>query len=69
MDTTTSNPAHEAELRAENAGLRARLEKAEATLRAIRSGERAELVVETNAGPQNFSIRLGRASDVRRFRP
>jgi len=43
-------------LRAENAELRARLEEAEETLRAIRRGEVEALVVETADGPQIFTL-------------
>ena len=43
-------------LRAENALLRARLEEAEATLRAIRAGDVDGLVVESDAAPQIFTL-------------
>ncbi len=55
------------QLRAENAELRARLDEAEETLRAIRSGEVEALVVETADGPQIFTLQgLDAASN--RFR-
>ena len=52
----TSATSSEEQLRAENAELRARLEEAEDTLRAIRSGEVEALVVETADGPQIFML-------------
>ena len=52
--TPASSP--EVQLRAENAALRARLEEAEDTLRAIRCGEVEALVVETAEGPQVFTL-------------
>ena len=52
----TSSTSPEEQLRAENALLRARLEEAEETLRAIRSGEVDSLVVETAEGPQIFTL-------------
>jgi len=52
----TSSPSPEEHLRAENAVLRTRLEEAEETLRAIRSGEVDALVVETDQGPRIFSL-------------
>ncbi|WP_052572980.1 PAS domain S-box protein [Haloferula sp. BvORR071] len=50
-----TTPAEE-ELRAENAELRARLEEAEDTLRAIRQGEVDALIVEGDPGPQVFVL-------------
>jgi len=61
----TSNNSPEQKLRAENAALRARLEEAEDTLRAIRSGEVDSLVVETDAGPQVFSLDTAEAASNR----
>ena len=52
----TSNPSPKEKFRAEHAELRARLEEAEETLRAIRSGEVDALVVETADGPQIFTL-------------
>ena len=52
---TTQSPNEKA-LLAENAELRARLEEAEETLRAIRSGEVDALVVESPTGPQVYSL-------------
>jgi len=52
--TPASSP--EVQLRAENVALRARLEEAEDTLRAIRCGEVEALVVETAEGPQVFTL-------------
>ena len=49
-------PCTDPTLRAENAELRARLEVAEETLRAIRAGEVDALVVEGDAGPQLFTL-------------
>jgi len=63
----TSNPSPEEQLRAENAELRARLEEAEDTLRAIRSGEVEALVVETADGPQIFTLQ-GLDAESNRFR-
>jgi len=57
----------EEQLRAENADLRARLEEAEETLRAIRSGEVEALVVETSEGPQIFTLQ-GLDAESNRFR-
>jgi len=56
MDTMNSTTAAEEQLRAENAELRARLEEAQETLRAIRMGEVDSLVVETEHGPQLFTL-------------
>ncbi len=53
------------QLRAVNADLRARLEEAEDTLRAIRSGEVEALVVETADGPQVFSLASADATSNR----
>jgi len=50
-----SNNSPEAQLRAENADLRARLQEAEEKLHAIRSGEVDSLVAETADGPQIFA--------------
>jgi len=52
----TPAPSGEEQLRAENAELRARLDEAEDTLRAIRGGEVEALVVETADGPQVFTL-------------
>lgn len=51
-----ANESTELSLRAENAELRARLEEAEETLRAIRGGGVDALVVEGDAGPQLFTL-------------
>ncbi len=67
MTTMTSNNSPEAQLRAENAELRARLEKAEERLRAIRSGEGDSLVVKTADGPQIFALQ-GLDAESNRFR-
>ncbi len=56
MTTMAPAPAPDAQLRAENAELRVRLEEAEDTLRAIRRGEVDALVVETADGPQVFTL-------------
>ena len=61
----TSSPSPEAQRRAENADLRARLEEAEETLRAIRSGEVDSLVVETDEGPKIFSFDAAEAASNR----
>ena len=61
----TSNPSPKEKLRAEHAELRARLEEAEETLRAIRSGEVDALVVETAEGPQVFSLDAAQAASNR----
>jgi len=53
MDAKSST---EQVLFAENADLRARLEEAEETLRAIRSGEVDTLIVEGPGGPQIFAL-------------
>jgi len=55
------------QLRAENADLRARLEEAEDTLRAIRTGEVDALIVETADGPQVFTLQ-GLDAESNRFR-
>jgi len=55
----------EEQLRAENAELRVRLEEAEDTLRAIRSGEVDSLVVETADGPHVFSLASADATSNR----
>ncbi len=62
----TSNNSPEAQLRAENAELRARLEEAEEALRTIRSGEVEALVVETADGPQIFALQ-GLDAESNRF--
>jgi PAS domain S-box-containing protein len=54
-------------LQEENAELRARLEDAEETLRAIRAGEVDALVVESDAGPQVFILESSDA-EANRFR-
>lgn len=54
-------------LLAENAELRTRLENAEETLRAIRSGEIDALVVETRTGPKIFTLQ-GQDAELNRFR-
>ncbi|MGZ4995058.1 MAG: hypothetical protein ACXV79_12950, partial [Methylobacter sp.] len=54
-------------LLAENAKLRARLDEAEETLRAIRNGEIDALVVETPAGSQVFTLQ-GQDAELNRFR-
>jgi len=64
---TTVTPAPEERLRAENAELRTRLEQAEETLRAIRSGEVDALIVETVDGPQIFTLQ-GVDAESNRFR-
>jgi len=46
----------EEQLRAENAALRLKLEEAEDTLRAIRTGDVDSIVVETRDGPQLFTL-------------
>lgn len=55
------------DLGAENADLRTRLEEAEGTLRAIRSGEVDALVVEGTTGPQLFILQSADA-ESNRFR-
>jgi len=67
MDTMTPTTSPEEQLRAENGDLRARLEEAEETLRAIRSGEVDALVVETADGPQIFTLQ-GLDAESNRFR-
>jgi len=66
---TTMSPATipDEQLRAENAELRARLDEAEDTLRAIRSGEVEALVVETADGPRIFTLQ-GLDAESNRFR-
>ena len=49
-------PRTEPMLLAENAELRARLEGAEETLRAIRNGEVDALVIESAAGPRVYTL-------------
>ncbi len=60
----TASP--EAPLPAENAELRARLEAAEETLRAIRSGEVDAFIVDTEQGPQLFTLQ-GLDAESNRF--
>lgn len=67
MTPVTPATSPEGRLRRENAELRARLEEAEDTLRAIRSGEVEALVVETADGPQVFTLQ-GRDAESSRFR-
>ncbi len=55
------------QLQAENADLRARLEEAEDTLRAIRSGEVDALIVDGDPGPQVFILQ-GADAESNRFR-
>lgn len=54
-------------LLAENTELRARLDEAEETLRAIRNGEIDALVIETSAGSQIFTLQ-GQDAELNRFR-
>lgn len=63
---STHSPTQQA-LLAENAELRARLESAEETLRAIRNGEVDALVVETATGPKIFTLQ-GQDAELNRFR-
>jgi len=63
----TSNSSSDMQLLAENAQLRARLEEAEDTLRAIRNGEVEAIVVETADGPQVFMLQ-GLDAESNRFR-
>ncbi|MEX2197462.1 MAG: ATP-binding protein [Burkholderiales bacterium] len=60
-------PSTEAPLLAENAVLRARLEAAEETLHAIRSGTVDAFVVETSQGPKIFTLQ-GLDAESNRFR-
>ncbi|MES2658001.1 MAG: PAS domain-containing protein [Verrucomicrobiota bacterium] len=60
-------PSSEETILAENADLRARLEDAEETLRAIRSGEVDALIVEGSSGPQVFILQ-GADAESNRFR-
>ncbi len=62
-----SSPAATLSLLEENNELRARLEEAEETLRAIRSGEVEALVVEGPAGPQIFTL-MGVDAESNQFR-
>jgi PAS domain S-box-containing protein len=62
----TESPSEQA-LLAENAELRARLNEAEQTLRAIRNGEIDALVVETSAGSQIYTLQ-GQDAELNRFR-
>ncbi len=61
----TASLSPEEKLGAENAFLRARLEEAEETLRAIRSGEVDALVVETDQGPRIFSLDAAQSASNR----
>jgi len=56
VTTITAAASPDEQLRAEHAALRARMEAAEDTLRAIRSGEVDALIVETADGPQVFTL-------------
>ncbi len=67
MSTPISIPSREEELNRENAELRARLEKAEDTLRGIRKGDIQALVVESAVGPTGFTLR-GRDAESNRVR-
>ena len=67
MATMSPTISSEEMLRAENAELRARLEEAEETLRAIRAGEVDGLVVQSSAGPQLFVLQSEDA-EANRFR-
>jgi len=67
MPPVTPATSPEAQLRRENAELRARLEEAEDTLRAIRTGEADALIVETADGPQVFTLQ-GLDAESSRFR-
>jgi len=60
-----SDNSPEAQLRAENADLRARLQEAEETLHAIRSGAVDSLVVKTAGGPQIFTLASADATSNR----
>ncbi|MGZ8236769.1 MAG: hybrid sensor histidine kinase/response regulator [Methylobacter sp.] len=62
----TQSPTEQT-LLAENAELRARLEEAEETLHAIRSGEVDALVVDSSAGTQVFTLQ-GLDAELNRFR-
>jgi PAS domain S-box-containing protein len=62
-----SQSSTEKALLAENAALRARLEEAEETLRAIQSGEVDALVVQGQTGPQVYTLQ-GLDADLNRFR-
>ncbi len=64
MPIQSSSQQH---LLAENAELRARLDEAEETLRAIHNGEIDALVVETPAGSQLFTLQ-GQDAELNRFR-
>ena len=65
MDIPPPPTSPEELLRAENAELRARLEKAEAALRVSRSGEVEAVAVETEEGPQIFSHAAAEAASNR----
>jgi len=56
MNSMASNISPEEQLRAENVALRLKLEEAEDTLRAIRTGDVDSIVVETEDGPQLFTL-------------
>jgi len=60
-----SSISPEEQLRAENAALRAKLEEAEDTLRAIRKGELDSIVVETEDGPKLFFLDAAEAASNR----
>ena len=60
-----SNNSPEAQLRAENADLRARLQEAEEKLHAIRGGEVDSRVAETAGGPQIFTLASADATSNR----
>ncbi len=61
----TTHTTPEEHLRAENTELRASLGEAEETLLAIRTGEVDSLVVETDEGPQIFSLDAAEAASNR----
>jgi len=54
--SSASDISPEEQLRAENAALRQKLDEAEDTLRAIRTGDVDSIVVETKDGPQLFTL-------------
>jgi len=56
MSRSPSLEIADSAIRRENAGLRARLEEAEATLRAIRSGEADGIIINTPQGEQIFTL-------------
>jgi len=65
--SSASDISPEEQLRAENAALRQKLEEAEDTLRAIRTGDVDSIVVETKDGPQLFTLQ-GIDAESNRFR-